>query len=150
MQKAKIKGQGYRAKFKIILGFGAILALLAVVGYLRAMPSQNSVDGPRIQVEPTTFDFGRVETGRVVEHRFAVENIGSKVLEITRVSTSCGCTSAEVDKEKLAPGEKAELLVTYDSGLMKHEKGKIERFVYIRSNDPLNPQTEVTIYAWVE
>lgn len=137
-------------KFKIVLSFGAILIFLAAVGYLKAMPSQDSIDGPRIQIEPTTFDFGEVGSDQVSEHRFTVKNIGNEVLGITRVSTSCGCTSAEVDKEKLAPGEEAELLVTYDSGLMKHEKGKIERFVYIRSNDPLSPQTEVAIYAWVK
>lgn len=137
-------------KFKIILGFGAILIFLVAVGYLRAMPGQNSTDGPRIQIEPTSFDFGEVSSGQVVEHRFAVKNIGNASLEISRVSTSCGCTSAAVDKEELAPGEEVALLVTYDSGLMKHEKGKVERFVYVRSNDPLSPQTEVTIYAWVK
>jgi len=57
-----------------------------------------------------------------------------------------------VDKEKIEPGETAELLVTYDSGAMGRSViGKrVERFVYIKSNDPQSPQVEVRIEANVK
>ncbi len=67
------------------------------------------------------------------------------------MATSCACTSAKVTKEKIAPGKEADLNVTYDTGAMSgpHGKGSQERIIYIKSNDPINPQAEVTIKAYV-
>ena len=88
----------------------------------------------------------------MVEYTFKVKNIGQVLLEIKRVSTSCGCTSAEVSKEKIAPNEEADLLVIYDTGAMSgaHAKGEQERIIYVKSSDPINPQIEVMIYATVK
>lgn len=140
---------------KLLLVFVSVIFVFIGYGYLRAVPSGSNVDsysGPMVLIEPKTFDFGEVEFGKVVEHAFKVKNAGSKILKISRVSTSCGCTKATVGKEKLEQGEETELLVTYDSGAMG--KGvigeKIERFVYIKSNDPKSPQVEVTIYARIK
>lgn len=139
---------------KTILFLAVILLAFAVFGYLKAVPTsppeQNSIQGPKIMVEPKVFDFGEVQRPAVVDHEFTVKNTGRETLEIRRVSTSCSCTTAKIDKKEIEPGEKAALVVTYDSGAMKHEKGRIERIVYIKSNDPDNPQLEVTIYASVK
>lgn len=141
---------------KLIFIAGVITLTFFTLGYFKAMPNspsnQNNSQGPKVTVEPNVFDFGEVEFGKVVEHAFEVKNIGDEALEIKRVSTSCGCTKAEIDKEKLESGESAELLVTYDSGAMgKMVLGKkIERFIYIKSNDSESPQTEVTIHARVK
>jgi hypothetical protein len=42
-------------------------------------------------------------------------------------------------------------LVTYDTGAMSgaHAKGQQKRIIYIKSNDPINPQIEAMIYAYV-
>ena len=78
--------------------------------------------------------------------------MGSAVLEIKRLATSCGCTSAEIAEKQINPGEEAELRVAYDTGAMSgpHGKGPQERIVYIKSSDPINPQVEVMIYANVK
>lgn len=141
--------------FKVVLFFGIILLVFAAFGYSKAVPNspgQNSGQGPRIVIEPESWDFGEVEFGKVVEKEFSLKNEGNEKLEINRVSTSCGCTKAEVDKKELEPDEEGRLLVTYDSGAMgKTIIGKrLERFVYLRSNDRNSPQVEVIIYARVK
>lgn len=134
---------------KFFLVLSLLILGLAGFGYLKATPfeKQSEGKGPKIVVEPSSWDFGEVRRPEIVEHEFAVKNVGSETLEIKRVSTSCGCTTAKIEKGKIAPAETAELVVRYDSGAMVHEKGEIERIVYIKSNDPINPGLEVKIYA---
>lgn len=141
-------------KLKFFLILGLVILGFAVYGYFKAIPApRNQTENrPQIEITPQSFDFGEVEYGRVMEYTFKVKNAGSEILEIKRVATSCACTTAKIDKEKINPGGETELLVTYDTGAMSgaHAKGNQERIIYIKSNDSQNPQVEVTIYADVK
>ncbi|MBI5465559.1 DUF1573 domain-containing protein [Candidatus Gottesmanbacteria bacterium] len=141
-------------KFKFFLLFAVALGLLAIFGYFQAVgrgtPPDQKTSKPKIVVEPEQWDFGEIEYGKIAEYTFKVRNTGSETLEIKRVATSCACTSAKIDKEKIGPGGTAEILVTYDTAAMgrgSHGKGKQERIIYVKSNDPENPQVQVKIYA---
>ncbi len=131
----------------VIIGF-------AVLGYLRSVPGvEDKTDSrPQIEITPQTFDFNEIEYGSIVEHTFKIKNLGKEVLEINKIATSCACTSAEVDKEIIKPNEEVSLKVIYNTGLMSgsHAKGDQERIIYVKSNDPINPQAEVTIHAYVK
>ncbi len=125
---------------------------LAAIGYLKAVPgvSEKMENRPKIEISPSFFDFGTIEFGRVAEYTFKIKNSGKEILEIKRVATSCACTTAKISKEKIEPGEEADLLVSYDTVAMgdgPHGKGKQERIIYVKSNDPINPQIEAMIYA---
>ena len=141
---------------KLLLVFGLVVLIFVGYGYWQAIDQKNQGDQgnlePRIAVEPKEFDFGEVEFGKVVKQAFTIKNTGNGLLEIKRVSTSCACTKAKIDKEKLGPDEEAELLVTYDAGAMGRKiiGKKLERFIFIKSNDPKNPQVEVVIKATVK
>lgn len=141
-----------KIKFFLILIF--IIIGLAVYGYFKSIPvvENQTKNLPKIEITPKSFDFGEIQYGDVLKYTFKVKNIGSEVLEIKRVATSCACTTAEVEKKILNPGEGADLLVKYDTGAMSgpHGQGQQERIIYIKSNDPINPQVEVTIYANVK
>ncbi len=140
-----------KSKFWIILIL--IIVVLAIYGYFKAIPgSENqAANQPRIEVFPKSWDFKEINYGEILEYTFKVKNLGKEVLEIRKVATSCACTTAEINKERINPNEEAELLVRYDTGAMSgsHAKGNQERIIYIRSNDSLNPQIEVMIYAYV-
>lgn len=138
-------------KFFLILVL--IILGLAVYGYFKAVPGTDDRVGgyPQIEITPKVFDFGEINFGDVVNYDFKVKNSGDEILEIKRVATSCPCATAKIAKEKIEPREEVELLVTYDSGAMGlHGKGKQERIIYVKSNDPVNPQVEVVIYANVK
>lgn len=134
---------------------GIIALILLGYGYFKAVPGleENQESSfPIIEITPKLFDFGEISYGDVAEHTFTLKNLGDKDLEIKRVATSCACTTAKVVKEIVAPGEKTELQVTYDTGVMSgpHGMGYQERIIYVKSSDPLNPQVEVKISAYVK
>jgi hypothetical protein len=141
-------------KSKIIIASIILISGLLVLGYFKATPGaeNGSGNGPEIEILPKIFEFGDIQYGQIVEYDFSVKNSGNDALEIKKVATSCSCTTAKVDRETIPPGETADLHVRYDSGAMGslHGKGRQERIIYIRSNDPINPQAEVMIYANVK
>jgi hypothetical protein len=141
-----------KSKILFFLILGLIILGLAGYGYFIATSARQAQNNlPKIEIAPKFFDFGSVEQGRILEQSFVIKNSGKGILKIKRIAASCACTSAEAAKKVLNPGEKTLLSVRYDTGAMSgpHGKGKQERIVYIQSNDPLNPQTEVRITAMV-
>ncbi len=141
---------------KIFVAVAVVIILgLGLVGYFKAVPGVGNGGEllAKIEITPKSFDFGTVELGEVLNYSFKIRNLGNKSLEIKRVATSCACTTAKVSREKIEPKEEAELLVTYDTGAMgrnSHGTGEQKRIIYIKSNDPVNPQVEVTIHAYVK
>lgn len=140
-----------KSKTKFFLILGVIILGMALFGYFRATPGvKNQTENrPEIEITPESFDFGEIKYGDIVNYSFKVKNQGKEILGIKRIATSCACTTAKIAKEKINPGGETELLVTYDSGLMgiSHGKGFQERIIFVQSNDPINPQVEVSIYA---
>ena len=103
----------------------------------------------QIELGQTEFDFGTIPNTKPVSQAFQVHNVGKGPLEITGVSTSCGCTTARVDKERLEPGETASLTVTYDPQAHGGQTGRFMRVAYIRSDDPETPEASLTIRVTV-
>lgn len=144
-------------KLKNLIFVFLVLVILGLAGYgyFQATPDVENykTEKPKIEITPKFFDFGEIKYGDIVNYTFKVKNAGLGILEIKRVATSCACTSAETGKKILAPNEETNLKVTYNTGLMgdsPHAKGKQERIIYIKTNDPINPQVEVTIHAYVK
>jgi len=101
---------------------------------------------PHLELNTYKYDMGNVklEDG-IKELTFTVKNTGEKLLNITYISTSCGCTTAEVKKNILKPGEKTDMIVRYDPSVHPDLRGKLKRIIYIESNDPKNEETELEI-----
>ena len=55
-------------------------------------------------------------TAPTVEARFHLTNSGAKPGDILRVSSSCGCTSAKLEKRHFEPGQGGDIVVTYSRG----------------------------------
>lgn len=141
-----------KTKVILLVIFVLLFSVLAVWGYFKAVSAPEEGESyPVIEIESSDFDFGEITYGDIFTHTFKVKNTGTADLEIKRIATSCACTSAEIEKEILSPGEEAVLSVRYESGLMTgdHAKGLQERIIYIKSNDPVNPQVEATIKGYV-
>jgi hypothetical protein len=85
-----------------------------------------------------------------VRQVFQVRNIGEGELMIESVSTSCGCTTAEISSNSLAPGVTADLQVTYDPLAHAGATGEFMRQVFVRSNDPDTPEVVLTLWVTVE
>jgi len=105
------------------------------------------ITGPKIQFEKTVHDFGKIREGRIVDYTFKYKNVGSSVLEINHVRTSCGCTAAVINGKSLQPNEEGTLKVEFDSS---NRQGVVTRTITLSSNDHTEPQTILTIVSFIE
>ena len=137
-------------KSRVLLITLFFLFFIGILGgaYWRSWPQKQGISA-RLKVSPLFWDFGTVNYGAVLEKSFSLRNEGKEELIIRKVATSCACTSAEVEKKRLAAGEETELKVKYETGKMsgRHARGLQERIIYLFSNDPQNPQITVKIKA---
>ena len=88
--------------------------------------------GPRIEIEPEAWDFGRAGPGEKLVHEFAIRNTGGRDLEIGRIASACACAAALTDRSVIPPGEEGTLRVTLET---RRYRGVLERWLTIRSND---------------
>lgn len=101
---------------------------------------------PIVSVEPLAHEFGEIiQSQGIVTTTFTVRNIGTEVLEINRLSTSCGCTKATMDESPLKAQESRIMTVTFDPMTHPDQLGKIERVVYLQTSDPERPEVEIDI-----
>jgi hypothetical protein len=77
---------------------------------------------------------------------FKYENKGTKPIHINAVRTSCGCTTAALAKNDVAPGEKGEIVATLKTG---DRTGLQQKTVTVETDDPKQPQTVLTLKAMI-
>jgi hypothetical protein len=63
----------------------------------------------------TLIDLGAMNSGEVIQLAARLRNAGTEPLVIKEVSTSCGCTTTEYEKQPIAPGAEGPLEVRFDS-----------------------------------
>ena len=102
--------------------------------------------GPKITSLEKEFDFGQIVEGAIVIHDFVITNNGDQELFLIKVSSSCGCTVAKPEKEKLQPRETTKLKATFNS---KGKHGKQKKYINIFTNDKDNPRYRLVILATV-
>ena len=125
---------------------GSILVLGAIALLLAACSSGTA----ELVLDQTTLDLGQVINGEVRTIEIPLRNTGSSDLVIQSVTTSCGCTSAEVSPLLIPPGESGVLLVQFDSGAHGPEaNGPVMRQVFITSNDNEESEMEFRFTAVV-
>ena len=108
--------------------------------------ASNAAGGQAAKVvfDKKVHDFGPIKDGAVVEARFEFRNAGDAPLVIERVETSCGCTAAVLSERNLAPGKKGVLKATFDS---RGYQGPVTKYIFVMTNDPASPRTELQIKA---
>jgi hypothetical protein len=97
-----------------------------------AIPAEGA---PKLVLDEQFHDFGTVRPTDKVDYTFPIRNEGEGTLTISRVYTTCGCTTAELSSRVIPPGKEAELKVVYDAGFHKVE-GEVLRDVILEANDP--------------
>ena len=113
----------------------------------KPVPASPSAPGPRIAVDPPSFDFGRTLPQKAVTREFSIRNFGDQDLVIENVSTSCGCTVADtLAKKVVKPGGSQPLRVTLTTPA---GPGAITKSVVVRSNDPARPLLEIKLKTTV-
>lgn len=104
-----------------------------------------------VEIVPKTISLGTVIYGEVGQAEFTLLNNTDKPLKITRVSSSCSCTKAEMVKTSLEPYESAKVKVSFDPSVHKddHDLGDVTRTIYISTDNVNFSQLEAQITAEV-
>lgn len=111
--------------------FLLLLALFAA-GSVRAAPVISS--------PAATWEGGEFRIGTKVQHTFTVQNTGDAPLKISEVKPGCGCTTANLAKSELQPGESTEIAATLD---LTMRRGKQDKHIDVLSNDPKQPRFQL-------
>lgn len=98
------------------------------------LTAQNS--GPQIEFDSTIIDYGIVENSSDGKRVFTFVNYGDKALIIKKVASSCGCTIPKKPEAPIAPGERGEIVVEYDT---KNRKGPFRKTITVTTNITENP-----------
>ncbi|MBN1458407.1 MAG: DUF1573 domain-containing protein [Armatimonadetes bacterium] len=121
-------------------------SLVFASGQVVAGESSSEGTYARIQFSEKVYDFGTMYQNEEVTHAFAFQNIGTGLLKIEKVKSSCGCTAALPKKRELAPGEETTLNVTFKSGNMRD---RVTKHIYIDTNDAVEPRATLNITATI-
>jgi len=106
----------------------------------------NPASKARIKFESDTFDFGSIPRGSTVVHTFKFRNAGEDTLHITSVRPTCGCTTAPLSSDRIAPGEEATIKAYFNS---QKFNGRVTKQIYVNSDDPINPYLKVSFKATI-
>ncbi|ETR74132.1 MAG: hypothetical protein OMM_00439 [Candidatus Magnetoglobus multicellularis str. Araruama] len=91
---------------------------------------------PIIACDAGVFQFSQVLEGTIVKHTFEIQNRGDAILQILKVKTGCGCSTASYDNEIL-PGKTGKITLNIDTN---GYGGKLYTdIIHVISNDSSTP-----------
>jgi hypothetical protein len=111
-------------------------------------------DWAKKMFDSTEHNFGVVARGSEVTHRFRIKNLYKEDVQISTVSTTCGCTTPQFDRDAVKTGGELYVTITMDTNKFQHQKNstvtvqfaqprfaevRIPVEVYIRSDVVLTP-----------
>ena len=96
--------------------------------------------------EKTELDLKPALGAEKVDAVFKYQNKGTTPVHIKAVRPSCGCTTAALAKNDVAPGEKGEIIATFNIG---NRIGVETKTVTVETDDPAAPQTVLKFTATI-
>lgn len=101
---------------------------------------------PKIVFDRMNHDFGEItQFGGKVQTTFIVKNTGGTELKIGEITTSCSCTEAKIAQNTIPAGGETTLTVIFNPNLHEEPVEKFKRTIFMPTNDPENPEAELTI-----
>jgi rhodanese-related sulfurtransferase len=111
-----------------------------------ATGATSEVRGPGLEVSPEIHDFGEIEKENgIVSTQFTVKNSSGSEILITEITTSCGCTTAEIDATLIQPGVTQILTVHFDPNFHKEPEGKFSRTVFLQTSNSQEVQAKISV-----
>lgn len=121
-----------------------LLAILITIASpaLAQKPSGES-RAPRVVAPFTSFDFGDVYKGEIINHIFVIKNEGTADLVIKEFVSGCGCEVTSSDR-LIAPGKEGVAQLEINTAT---QFGQIMKPATLRTNDPERPNIVFTLTA---
>ena len=103
--------------------------------------------GPVMDLSEGAFDFGYVPQHVKVAHTFWVRSTGDDTLRVTKIIPDCMCTKWEMEKQILAPGDSARLVLTFDTERLVGRITKSPTFLTNEGSRVRKMQVTVDVYV---
>ena len=97
------------------------------------------------KVDPGMFTFTDAKADSVYTKSVMITNTSTDVIKLTGVDTKMDMIKTSLKKNKLKPGEQAELEATFHPTKSGTYPGMIE----VSTDHPLLPKIEIRVYGWV-
>src|ERR671923_1724543 len=94
--------------------------------------------------EQTSVELHPAPTDKQAVGHFKYQNTGKTPVHFKSVHASCGCTTAQTQKEEVPPGDKGEITATFNFG---DRTGTQIKTVTVETDEPNNPTTVLTLKA---
>lgn len=162
-------------KFIVLTLIGAFVVLFGAYFFISSgnkssrpailVASYNLTDKekPQAEVKQDSADLGSIKVSDQKSQDFIVKNTGKKPLQFSNITSSCGCTVAQVIYDgktsnefgmhsqssevfEVSPNKQAVVRVIYRPYVMP-VYGPVEREVYVDTNDPANPKLVFKVNA---
>ncbi len=107
-------------------------ASIAVAASISLSAQQFSFDKKNVNSDTNevSIDYKDIKKGSDGKRVFMFTNTGDKPLIISKVETSCGCTTPEYSKVPVLPGKEGKIVVKYDT----HRIGAFQKSITVYSN----------------
>jgi rhodanese-related sulfurtransferase len=129
---------------------------IARLGYTNVFDLEGGIEAYKktnseVAITPGNRDLGEVVYGDISKTAFTLTNFTPLPLNITRISTSCGCTTAEATKIQVPAYNSTQIEVSFDPAIHGDatDVGEVTRSIYIDTDNPHFRKLSVTITASV-
>lgn len=94
--------------------------------------------------EQTSVELHPAPTDKQAVGHFKYQNVGKTPVHFKSVKASCGCTTAQTQKEEVPPGDKGEITATFNIG---DRTGTQVKTVTVETDEATNQRTVLTLKA---
>ena len=116
-----------------------LIGIFVVIAFAQGASAELKWEQTSVELHPTFSD------KQAVAH-FKYENVGKTPVHFESVHASCGCTTAQTQKDEVPPGEKGEITATFNIG---GRTGTQVKTITVQTDDPdmAHATTQLTLKA---
>jgi P pilus assembly chaperone PapD len=93
-------------------------------------------------ITPEKIEFGRIQEGKAVDGDIRFVNAGKAPVQIQRVQASCGCTTTQIEKMRVEPGDTASI---HYSVRTQGFRGTVRKSITVYFADPKEKELQFVI-----
>ncbi len=93
--------------------------------------------GVHMTFDKESISLGKIKKGDIKKFDIVFTNTGTEIIEID-IASGCDCTTLDYPTNKILPGKKAIINVTFDSGKKEGNEKSTDVDIYLKN---LNPKT---------
>jgi Protein of unknown function (DUF1573) len=102
--------------------------------------------GAQLKFEKQELVFHKESADKKVDARFTFSNTGQMPVTIRSLSSSCGCTKPRIEKMTYAPGERGEVITTFEFGW---RRGQQKKMVWVQFENPQLPPVMLYLNVFI-